>query len=106
MRRTLSQAADAPDCAHIPALRVPAGIAMVTVVSDADDYDAVLPLSTVRSVIIVQAAPAPSSAASAGTQAIVAAAAGPAPVPRVRNAPRCGRGVGSAEHALFDSGMH
>ena len=85
-RRTLSEAADAPDCVRIPALHVPAGLAMVTVVSDADDYDAVLPLSAVRSLSIAQAAPAPSSAASVATSAIVAAAAGPAPVlPRVHD---------------------
>lgn len=84
-RRTLSQAADTSDCVRIPALSVPSGLAMVTVVSDADDYDAVLPLSAVRSVIIAESAPAPSAAATAGIAAIVAAAAGPAPLPQVCN---------------------
>ncbi len=39
---------------HIPALDVPAGIAMNTVVSDSDDYDAVLPLSVVKSINIYE----------------------------------------------------
>ena len=52
--RTLSESYDQPDCVHIPALDVPAGIAMNTVVSDSDDYDAVLPLSVVKSINIYE----------------------------------------------------
>lgn len=48
----MSEAYDQPDCVHIPPLDVEAGIPMSTVVSDSDDYDAVLPLSIVKSIDI------------------------------------------------------
>ena len=53
-RRTLSESYDQPDCVRIPALDVPAGVAMNTVISDSDDYDAVLPLSVVKSIDITE----------------------------------------------------
>jgi hypothetical protein len=62
---------------NIPALRVPAGLALVTVISDNDDYDAVLPLSVVRSVAIYQEQRALSPAQPASAAAIVAAALAP-----------------------------
>ncbi len=52
--RTLSESYDQPDCVRIPALDVPAGVAMSTVISDSDDYDAVLPLSVVKSINIYE----------------------------------------------------
>ncbi|CAL8468064.1 g7603 [Coccomyxa elongata] len=72
---TLSQAIDNSDCVHVPALDVPAGVALNTVISDSDDYDAVLPLGAVKSVSIYQAAKPPAAAQdrSATAAAIVAA---------------------------------
>ncbi|BDA42249.1 probable lysyl endopeptidase at N-terminal half [Coccomyxa sp. Obi] len=72
---TLSQAIDNSDCVHIPALDVPAGVALNTVISDNDDYEAVLPLGAVKSVSIYQAAKPPAAAQDrpASAAAIVAA---------------------------------
>ncbi len=73
--RTLSQSFDNSECVHIPALEVPAGIALYTVVSDADDYEAVLPIGAVKSVAIRETAPPPAVAQNRPTAAaeIVAA---------------------------------
>ena len=62
---------------HIPALRVPSGLPIVTVISDADDLDAVLPLAIVRSVAIYERAQPPSQGQPASAAAIVAAALAP-----------------------------
>jgi hypothetical protein len=59
--RTLSEAYDTPDCVRIPALDVGANLALDTVVSDNDDYDAVLPLSVVKSIDIYEDAKKPVS---------------------------------------------
>lgn len=44
---------------RIPALDVGANLALYTVVSDSDDYDAVLPLSIVKSISIYEGAQKP-----------------------------------------------
>lgn len=76
--RTLSQAIDNSDCVHIPALDVPAGVALNTVISDSDDYEAVLPLGAVKTVSIYQTAKPPAAAQDrpASAAAIVAAVTG------------------------------
>ena len=78
LHRTLSQAIDNSECVHIPALDVPAGVALNTVISDSDDYDAVLPLGAVKTVSIYQSAKPPAAARDrpAGAAAIVAAVTG------------------------------
>lgn len=87
MHRTLSQAIDNSDCVHIPALDVLAGVALNTVVSDSDDYDAVLPLAAVKSVSIYQAAKLPAAAQDRPATAAAIVAAVTAQWQRANSAP-------------------
>lgn len=57
---------------HIPALDVPAGIAMNTVISDNDDYDGVLPISVVKTVSIYESAKPPAAARGSDAADVVA----------------------------------
>ncbi|CAK0770461.1 hypothetical protein CVIRNUC_003769 [Coccomyxa viridis] len=100
---TLSEAYDTPDCVRIPALDVGANLALDTVVSDNDDYDAVLPLSVVKSIDIYEDAKKPVSSVRGNAAAALIAEAtqdGASPV-AAAGAPAPASEAGRAQAAML-----